>query len=175
MMTARVGSRLSALGALWGLVLAAVPAFVMTDPYRLTGLLVVALACAVLSGVVGTLIAGRQVAMKTRSEGVGYSGVIAGVRIGTSQGLVGGGVAALLFWALMAVTISGFTLRNPVELSILMSPRVFMGSFFVSLSVFVYAFVGGLLLGPIFGKLVERAVHKDAGGNAGGKEDLVVR
>jgi hypothetical protein len=82
---------------------------------------------------------------------------------------VGGGVAALLFWGLMAVTISGFTLHSPVELSVLMSPRVFMGSFFVALSAFLYAFVGGLLLGPVFGTLVNRAVR------SGGKENLVVR
>jgi hypothetical protein len=171
--TTRVGSRLSALGALWGLVLAAVPALVMTNPYRLTSLLVAALVCAVLSGAVGTLAAGRRVARNVaRSEG---AGVIAGIRVGASQGLVGGGLAALLFWTLMAVAISGFTLRDPVELSVLMSPRVFMGSFFVSLSVFLYAFVGGLLLGPVFGKLVDRAVRKDAGDDAGGKENLVVR
>jgi hypothetical protein len=96
------------------------------------------------------------------------------VGTGALQGLVGGIVAALLIWALMAVTISGFTLRNPVELSVLMSPRVFMGSFFVALSAFAYALVGGVLLGPIFGTLVNRTVR--VGKNAAGeKEDLVVR
>ena len=74
----------------------------------------------------------------------------------------------------MAVTLSGFTLRNPVELSVLMSPRIFLGSFFVALSAFAYALVGGILLGPIFGTLVNRTVRarKNA---AGEKEDLVVR
>ena len=44
-----------------------------------------------------------------------------------------------------------------------------MGSFSVVLSAF--------LLGPVFGMLVNRVVHasKDAGGDPGGKEDLVVR
>ena len=42
-------------------------------------------------------------------------------------------------------------MSNPVSLSTLMSPRVFLGSFFVSLSVFLYALIGGVLLGPIFG------------------------
>jgi hypothetical protein len=50
-----------------------------------------------------------------------------------------------------------------------MEPAVFLGSFFVALSVFLYAFVGGLLLGPVFGTLVNRTVR------AGGEEDLVVR
>ncbi len=174
----RASGQLLALGVLWGLVLAAVPAFLMTEPYQLTGLLVAALACAVLSGAAGTLAAGRRAA-----RGAGRSKVVAGFGTGAFQGLVGGGVAALLFWALMALTISGFTLRNPVELSVLMSPRVFLGSFFVALSAFVYAFVGGVLLGPVFGTLVNRVVRRDAGGDAngnasgdaGGKEDLVVR
>jgi hypothetical protein len=43
---------------------------------------------------------------------------------------------------------SGFTLQDPVELSVFMSPRVFMSSFFVALSVVLYALVGGLLLSP---------------------------
>ena len=177
-MTARLRNRLLALGALWGLALAAVPALVMTSPYRLTGFLVAALICAALSGCIGTLVAGRRALRNTaRSQGVGPSGFVAGVRTGAFQGLVGGGVAALLFWALMALTISGFTLRNPVELSVLMSPRVFMGSFFVALSAFLYTFVGGLLLGPVFGRFVNRAVRagKSAGGSTGEKEDLVVR
>jgi len=171
-MTAPVRNRLLALGLLWGLLLAALPALVMTDPYRLTGFLVAGLVCAALSGCIGTLVAGRRV-----TKGAGRSGFLAGVGTGAFQGLVGGGVAALLIWTLMAVTISGFTLRNPVELSVLMSPRVFTGSFFVALSAFVYAFLGGLLLGPVFGTLVNRAVRagKDAGGDAGGKENLVVR
>jgi hypothetical protein len=90
------------------------------------------------------------------------------------QGLAGGLVAALLFWVLMALTTSGFTLQDPVELSALMRPRVFLGSFFVALSAFAYVLVGGLVLGPVFGKLIDRAVcsgRKDAGG----KEDLVIR
>lgn len=171
-MTPNARNRLLTLGILWGLLLAAVPALVMTDPYRLTGFLVAGLVCAALSGCVGTLAAGRRA-----SKGAGRSGFLAGVGTGAFQGLVGGGVAALLLWALMAVTISGFTLRNPVELSVLMSPRVFTGSFFVALSAFVYTFLGGLLLGPVFGTLVNRAVRagKETGDDTGGKEDLVVR
>src|SRR3712207_2043250 len=131
-MASTVRNRLLALGALWGLLLAAVPALLMTDPYQLTGLLVAGLVCAALSGCVGTLVAGRRAAKK----GGGRPGLLAGVGIGALQGLVGGIVAALMIWALMAVSISGFTLRNPVELSVLMSPTVFIGSFFVALSAF---------------------------------------
>lgn len=172
-MTTRSRNRLLLLGALWGLLLAVVPALVMTDPYELTGFLVAGLVCAVVSGCAGTLVAGRRAVR----SGV-RSGVLGGAGIGLVQGLAGGLVAALLLWAMMALTISGFTLRDPVELSVLMSPRVFLGSFFVALFTFLYAVVGGLVLGPLFGKLIDRVVgpgKRDAGGKPGEKEDLVVR
>jgi hypothetical protein len=169
-MTSTVRNRLLALGVLWGLLLAAVPALLMTDPYQLTGFLVAGLACAALSGSLGTLVDGRR-AVKKGGE---HSSLLVGVLTGALQGLAGGIVAALLIWALMAITLSGFTLRNPVELSVLMSPRVFLGSFFVALSTFAYALVGGVLLGPIFGTLINRTVR--AGKNVPGeKEDLIVR
>lgn len=57
-MTAAVRNLLVPLGAVWGLVLAVLPALVMTDPDALTGFLVVALACAAVSGVAGTLVGG---------------------------------------------------------------------------------------------------------------------
>ena len=155
-MTATVRNRLLLLGSAWGVLLAALPALVMARPYRLSGFLLAALACAALSGCVGTLAAGRRAARR------GWSGrrpVLAGLGTGFLQGLVGGAFAALLIWALMALTLSGFTLENPVDLSVLMSPRVFLGSFFVALSVFLYAVAGGTLLGPAFGRLVHRAVR----------------
>jgi hypothetical protein len=104
---------------------------------------------------VGTLIAGRRAALR---EGGG--GLLAGLGTGFLQGLVGGAFAALLIWVLMALTLSGFTLENPVDLSTLMRPRVFLGSFFVALSVFLYAVACGTLLGPAFGRLVDRAVRE---------------
>jgi len=168
-LTAGTRNRLLALGVIWGLLLAAVPTLVMTDPYRLTGFLIVALVCAALSGCVGTLVAGRRAARSGRR-----SGVLGGAGLGAVQGLAGGLVAALLFWIIMALTTSGFTLQDPVELSGLMRPRVLLGSFFVALSAFVYVFVGGLVLGPIFGKLIDRAVRSGKK-DAGGKENFVVR
>ncbi len=155
--------------------LATVPVLVMRESYQLMGLLIAVLLCAALSGCIGTLAAGRRAARNAApSKDADHPGVLSGVRIGALQGLVGGGVAALLFWVLMVLTTSGFSLQNPVDVSTLMRPRVFLGSFFVALSVFLYAFVGGLLLGPLFGTLINRTV-KDAGSNGGGKEDPVVR
>ncbi len=175
-MTTQVSSRLLALGALWGLVLAVGPTFIMTEPYRLTGLLVAALLCAALSGAIGTLVAGRRaVLLAARSGSYRGSKVLSGIRVGAVQGFVGGGIAALLFWALMALSTSGFSLQNPVDISTLMRPQAFLGSFFVALSVFLYAFVGGLLLGPVFGTLVNRIARKNAGDGAAKEEDLAVR
>ncbi|MGI9048124.1 MAG: hypothetical protein ACR2GU_01895, partial [Rubrobacteraceae bacterium] len=85
--------------------------------------------------------------------------VMAGLGTGFFQGLIGGAVAAFLIWALMALTLSGFSPAGPVDVSVLMSLRVFMGSFFVALSVFLYAVVGGILLSPAFGTLVNRCVR----------------
>ena len=169
-MKTHVRNRLVALGALWGLALVAVPVLVMTEPYRLTGFLFAAHLCAALGGVVGTLLAGRRAA-KRAASGAGHPGVAAWFRTGASQGLVGGGMAALLLWALMALATSGFSLQNPVDVSVLLRPQAVFGSFFISLSTFLYAFFAGLLLGPVFGPLVDRTVRR----GAGGEEDLVVR
>ena len=94
-------------------------------------------------------------------KGTRGASALRGLGIGAVQGILGGTFAALLFWTVMALTISGFTLQNPVELSVLMSPRIFLGSFFVALSAFAYTLVGGLLPGPLFGPLVERAASKE--------------
>lgn len=157
-MNAAVRNQLLGLGALWGLCLAAIPAFVMADPFKPNGFLVAAVLCALLSGVVGTLAAGRRASRRAASKArkLGRSKMVAGFGTGLFQGLVGGGVAALIFWGIMAFVISGFALGGTVDLSSLMRPQVFLGSFFVSLSVFLYALVGGLLLGPVFGTLVNR-------------------
>lgn len=149
------------LGALWGVVLAVLPALVMTRPFEVSGFLIAAVVCAAVSGAIGTLVAGRRAAVHsgTRS-GNKRSAVVASLGTGLFQGLVGGAVAAFLIFALMAVTLSGFTLSNPSGVSVLMSPRIFLGGFFVALSVFVYVLAGGLLLGPAFGTLVNRLVRK---------------
>jgi len=155
-MTATVRNKLLVLGAVWGVLLAALPALVMTR--RPSVFLGAALLVAVLSGCLGTLVAGRRAARRKEGRGA----VLAGLGTGFLQGLVGGAFAALLIWALTALSISEFSLGSPPDLSMLMSPRVFIGSFFVALSVFLYAVAGGTLLGPAFGALVNRTV--DGGG-----------
>ena len=170
-MTSTARNRLLLLGALWGLTLASLPALVMAGPGRVGGFLLAALLFATLSGAAGTAVAGRRVE-RVSGGAFARSPLVSGVKTGAVQGLVGGAVAALLFWALMAVTISGFSPGGPVEPSVLMSPRVFLGSFFVALSVFLYTLVGGLVLGPLFGPLVRRAV---GGKKVRAKEEPIVR
>ena len=150
-MTAAVRNKLILLGSAWGVLLALVPALVMTR--HLSGFLVAALLVAALSGSVGTLVAGRRAAARRAGSG---STFLSGLGMGFLQGLVGGAFAAFLIWALTALSISEFSLGDP---SVLMSPRVVVGSFFVALSVFLYAVAGGTLLGPAFGRLVDRAVR----------------
>lgn len=108
-MTSIARNRLRIPGVLWGLALAALPALIMTDSYKLGGFLVV----------------------------------------------------ALLLGLVVAVTISGFTLQDPIERSVVMNPRIFPGSFFVTLSASLDTLVGGLLRGPFSGPLVERAASKE--------------
>lgn len=154
-----VRNRLISLGVLWGILLAALPAFVMGSSS--VGFLIAAFLCAAASGALGTLFVGHR-AVVARRRGSERSGVLAALGAGLVQGVVGGGLAAILIWALMAATISGFPLENPTDPSALMRPRVFIGSFFVALSVFLYALAGGLLIGPVFGTLVNRTVRHPA-------------
>lgn len=154
-MTATVRNRLILLGSVWGVLLASLPAIVMNSSNRVSGFLVGAVLCAALSGSAGTLAAGRR----ATARGAGR-GVFAGLVTGLFQGLVGGLFAAFLIWALMAVTLSGFTVSNPTAFADLMQARVLLGSFFVALSAFVYTLVCGVLLGPAFGTLINRTAGK---------------
>ena len=152
-MSAIVRNKLLALGALWGVLLAVVPVIVMARGF--SGFLVASVVCAIFSGCVGTLAAGQRLLVRLK-KGAKGEGLMSSLGVGLFQGFAGGGVAALLFWGLMAVTISGFSPLNPEGLSRLMSPQVFLGSFFVALTVFMYVVVVGILLGPLFGPLIRR-------------------
>ena len=82
-------NRLLLLGALWGLTLASLPAFVMADPGRVGGFFLAALLFAALSGAAGTAVAGRR-AQRTSEGAVARSPLVSGVKTGAVQGLVGG-------------------------------------------------------------------------------------
>lgn len=155
-------NRLLLLGSLWGLVLAVPAALLMAD--GLSGLLVVAVGCALLCGALGTLLAGRRVVGALSAGRKRRTGVFGGMGTGVMQGLFAGVIAAFLVWVLMSATITGLAPGHLVSPSAFTEPRVLLGSFFVALSAFVYALVGGLLLGPLFGRLIERTTAKEGGG-----------
>lgn len=139
------------LGAAWGLLLAALPAAVMAGEPG--AFLIAALLGAALAGALGTLAAARALSG-------GRKGLRALLGFGALQGLSGGAVAAGLVWGMMAVSIAGVSPAEPGGLSALMRPAVFVGSFFVAASVFAYALLAGLLLGPALGLLVVRLLRK---------------
>jgi len=156
-------NKLLLLGSVEGLVLALPAALLMAD--RPSGLVLVAVACAALSGAAGTLLAGRWAVLR-RGSAKARGGILGGLGTGLAQGCFGGLVAAALFWAVMTVIITGFSFARPVPPSALTEPSVLLGSFFVALSAFGYAVVGGLLLGPLFGTLVNR-ISRKGGADAG--------
>lgn len=130
------------------------------DPARPGGFLLAAVFCAAASGAVGTLAVGRRV-MTARRGSKKENRLAAGLKAGLLQGFVGGGVAAFSIRALMAAAISGFPLDNSTDPSALMRPQVFVGGFFVALSVFLYVLAGGLLLGPALGVFIGRISRSD--------------
>jgi hypothetical protein len=144
-------NKLLILGSLWGLLLAIPAVLVMAD--RPSGLAVVSVLFAVVSGAVGTLLAGRRAA--SRGDGK-QPAIVAALGTGLFQGLFGGVVVAALFWVLMTIIITGFSVGRPVPISTFTEPGVLLGSFFVALSAFAYAVAGGVLLGPLSGALVNR-------------------
>src|SRR3712207_1632920 len=98
-MTSRSRNRLLLLGAFWGLALAALPAFVMSSPFRPTGFLLAALAFAALGGAIGAAVAGKRALGRVPVEDGVRSWLVSGIKTGAMQGLVGGTIAALLIWA----------------------------------------------------------------------------
>ena len=60
-------------------------------------------------------------------------------------------------WGVLLAALPALVMARPYRLS-----RGFLDSFFVALSVFLYAVAGGTLLGPAFGRLVHRAVRGGA-------------
>src|SRR5215210_3994382 len=125
-MITSIHNRLLALGALWGLVLAALPA---------------ALSCASLSGAIGALVAGHRAVAVTFAR----RGLLAISGVGALQGLVSGTFAALSIWLALATTISGFSAGSPLKiLNLLWRPEIFVES--ATDAVFVYTAAVGILL-----------------------------
>ena len=156
-MTSSVRNRLLAFGALWGLVLAVLPAVLaFDDRFVLSPFLAAAFACAALSGALGTLIAGRRA-----STGIGRRGLLGVSGVGALQGLVSGTLASLSIWFALAVTISGFSAGSPGEiLDLLRRPEIFVESGIAAVAVLVYALIVGILLSPVVGAVLCRLVRR---------------
>ena len=149
-MITSVRNRLLALGALWGLVLAALPA---------------ALSCASLSGAIGALVAGHRAVTVTFAR----RGLLAISGVGALQGLVSGTFAARSIWLALATTISGFSAGSPLKiLNLLWRPKNFVESAIAAVAVFVHTVAVDMLLAPVVGAAVycllreEDAAHRTA-------------
>ncbi|CAA9452006.1 MAG: hypothetical protein AVDCRST_MAG78-3518 [uncultured Rubrobacteraceae bacterium] len=157
-MTSNVRNRLLLLGALWGLVLAALPAVLaFDDRFVLSPFLVAAFVCAGLSGAVGALVAGRGAAATSSTR----RGLLAVSGVGALQGLVSGTLAALSIWLALAVTISGFSAGSPGEiLDLLRRPEIFVESAIAAIAILVYTLTVGTLLSPVVGAVLCRLVRR---------------
>ena len=149
---------LSASGALWGLVMALVPAEVaFRGPLTLSPFLFSAFLAAALSAAAGTLFAGWVASRKqlgSAKEGWMHR-LLSGTLTGVLQALVTGVLATLGVWFAITVTISGFSVATPGEIFRLVhSPELFLQGWIVGRAVLVYSLVVGLALSPLTGSFI---------------------
>lgn len=157
-------NRLTLFGALWGLLLAVLPAAFAFDGFALSPFLLAALFLSALSGAVGALVAGRRAARPTGRAGRGWA---AASGIGAVQGLVAATLAALTVWLALTATMTGFSPAAPGRILILFAdPAIFLQSALAALVVFGYAFVVGLLLSPLVGSAILRLVREEGSGTS---------
>lgn len=143
-------NRLLLLGALWGIVLAAVPAALAFDGFSVSPFLISAFVCVALSGAAGALVAGRRAA----DLGRGMLGV------GVLQGLVTALLAAPSVWVALTATMAGFSTASPLEiLNLFTDPEIFLQSALAALAVFVYFGAVGLVAAPLTGTVIVRVVR----------------
>lgn len=161
MMASSTRNLLLSAGALWGFVLALVPAMIaFAGPLNLSPFLVSALLCAALSGAVGTLAAGRWAGRMRRPgrETDWPRWLLSGLGTGLLQAVVVGVLAALSIWLAMTVTMTGFSAATPAAVYNLVSqPSIFLQSAIVGRTVLVYALIVGALLAPLTGLAINRA------------------
>lgn len=160
-------------GSLWGLVLALVPAeAAFAGTLRLSPFLVSALACAALSGAVGTWAAGRW-ATRTRHrrrEAGWPRWLLSGLGTGLLQAVVVGVLAALSIWLAMTVTMTGFSVATPSAINNLVSqPSIFLQSAIVGRTVLVYALIVGAALAPLTGLAINRVAGRKTSTSTGAK------
>ena len=159
-MTPTSRNRLTLSGALWGLLLALLPAAFAFDGFALSPFLAAALLFSALSGAVGALVAGRRA--RRRSSGRGWASVSG---IGALQGIVAAAVATLSIWFALTATMTGFSPAAPGRtLLLLADPAIFLQSALAAVVVFVYAACAGLLLSPLVGSAILLLVREEGRG-----------
>lgn len=150
-------NKLTLSGALWGLLLALLPAAFAFDGFSLSPFLLAALFLSALSGAVGALVAGRRASR--RPEERSWS---AASGIGALQGIVAAVLSTLLIWLALTATMTGFSPAAPAKILLLFrDPTIFLQSALAAVVVFAYAAFVGLLLAPLVGSLIMRLVRED--------------
>ena len=164
-MNASTRNLLTVSGALWGLVMAVIPAEVaFRGPLTLSPFLVSAFLAAALSAAAGTLFAGWMASRKWRgSKKEGWTRrLLAGTLTGVLQALVTGVLVTLGVWFAITITISGFSVATPGEVSRLVrTPELFLQGWIVGRAVLVYSLVVGLALSPLTGSFIYWLVRRE--------------
>lgn len=154
-------NRLSLAGALWGLLLALLPAALAFDGFALSPFLLAALLFSALSGAGGALVAGRRAARGTTGPGRSWASASG---IGALQGVVAAVFAALSIWLALTVTMTGFSPAAPGRiLGLFGDPGIFLQSALAAPVIFGYASSVGLLLSPLVGSAILRLVSVEGG------------
>lgn len=155
---------LIAAGALWGLVLAFIPAeFGFQGPMTLSPFLVTAFLGAALSAAIGTLLAGRMASGKRNatSEKGWTSRIFFGTLAGVLQAVVTGVLATLTTWLAISITISGFSVATPGEiLRLVRTPEIFLQGWVLGRIFLVYSLMVGLALSPLTGNFIYWLVNR---------------
>lgn len=151
-------------GALWGFLLALVPAMAaFAGPLSLSPFLISALLCAAFSGAAGTLAASwsanRMRGFRTKDGQLQW--LLSGFMTGLFQALVVGVSAALTIWLAMTITMTGFSVATPNAIYLLVSqPSIFLQSAIVARTILVYALVVGAVTAPFSGLAINRVVDR---------------
>lgn len=154
-------NRLTLAGALWGLLLALLPAALAFDGLALSPFLLAALLLSAIGGTGGALVAGRWAARKLAGPGLTWATASG---IGAVQGVVAAAISAPSIWLALTVTMTGFSPVAPGRILILFGdPGIFLQSALAALVVFVYAASVGLLLSPLVGRVILRLLREESG------------
>ncbi len=164
-MNASTRNLLILAGALWGLVMAVIPAEVaFRGPLILSPFLVSAFLAAALSAAAGFLLAGWVISRKRPDSGKEGWGrrLLTGAMAGVVQAVVTGVLATLTVWLAITITMSGFSVVTPGEiLRLVRTPELFLQGWIVGRAVLIYSLVVGLALSPLTGSFIYWLIRRE--------------